>query len=116
MIPFGDMARAEKQMAEMHERGWAFRVFFDFDGAVDDISGWAGDPNCHHRKEYDPKDGHGFSTFDTDQDVSHEEGDGPHGPVWTAWLELTGEDGVSFSDAIDFAHKHIMAIEPGAKL
>ena len=28
---------------------------------VTEIEGFIGDSNCHHAKEYDPKDGHGFS-------------------------------------------------------
>lgn len=104
------------QIKEMGTRGWRLRVEFDDDGQVDDLSGSAGDSNCHHRKEYDPADGHGFSTFDCMQDFKKVGEEWVQGPISSEWLALVGEDGVDFPVAIAFAHRHIMAIKPGNPL
>lgn len=111
-----DLDRAMSQIKEMGTRGWRLRVEFDVDG-VDDIAGWAGDCNCPRAKEYDPADGHGFSTFDCMQDAKFadkEKTQWVEGPISKEWLALVGDHGAPFVDAVAFAHRHIMAIEPGA--
>ena len=107
---------AFQRIQEMGKRGWRLSLDFSEDGTVDEISGYAGDSNCHIAKEYDPSDGHGFSTFDCMQDArftDKEKKNWEEGPISTEWFALMGEDGVPFTDAIAFAHRHIMAIEPG---
>lgn len=101
------------QIKEMGARGWRLRVEFEQDALVDDISGSAGDSNCHHRKEYDPADGHGFSVFDCMGDYKKVADEFVAGPKSAEWLALTGDNGVDFPTAVAFAHRHIMAIKPG---
>lgn len=108
-----------EQIREIGARGWTIHVDFGWKGGVSDLSGWAGDSNCPHPKEYDPKDGHGFSTFEAMQDAKYadkEKTQWVEGPIATEWLALHKgeEDDPPFPEAIDFAYRHIMAIVPGA--
>jgi len=57
-----------KKLTELYDKGW--RISFSKNGAYV----YAGDINCPYQKEYDLKDGHGFSeievTFDEFDDLS----------------------------------------------
>jgi hypothetical protein len=45
---------------DLVKKGWKITIQFDEDCC--EMSAFAGDANCHHRKEYDPADGHGCSS------------------------------------------------------
>ena len=107
----GDVDRADKQLVEMSKRGWRLFFCFEEDGDWDFESGSAGDSNCTHRKEFDPKDSHGFSSF-----TAYPSREQKTSLVWEEYLSLVGEDGLTFSEAVDFAYRHIMEIVPGAKI
>lgn len=42
-------------------KDYSWHLGIDYDGDAEELSGWAGDSNCHHPKRYDPEDTHGFS-------------------------------------------------------
>ena len=50
---------------KLSREGWNVDIFIDYDGDVE-FEAHCGDSNCHHQKEYDPIDGHGYSHVTVD--------------------------------------------------
>jgi hypothetical protein len=61
------------------EMGWNFSITL-MDGNCD-IEATAGDCNCPHAQEYDPKDGHGWSCVETELEAKTF----AHAAALTAW-------------------------------
>ena len=57
------IADAWEVLRRVNELGWNIGICVEPDGDVW-VTGWAGDSNCPHHKEFDLSDGHGYSSFD----------------------------------------------------
>lgn len=85
----------QEMLDEIARRG--FTVTFTFDGTWDCDGAFAGDCNCHHQKEYDPKDGHGWSHCEIPMDAFPKKDDD-----WT------------FENMLRLIYQEIIKIQPGA--
>jgi len=70
--------KAKDKLKELVNAGWQVHLFLgECNGEIDveDFGATAGDCNCPIQKEYDPKDGHGWSQVDLEiEDISDDDG------------------------------------------
>ena len=86
----------KSQLAEIAKRGWSVSFTYGSDG-WDAEHAFAGDSNCWHQKEYDPSDGHGFSSVEIPLDKYPDDDDD-----WT------------LDNAVALIYEQIIKVEPGA--
>lgn len=97
------LSSIEERVKALTKKGWMLRFEVDWHGSYE-VSGYAGDSNCPHPKEWDQKDGHGNSSFDSE------------GRWGSEAIKLNGEPEPldSLADVIAFAERAVAAIVPGA--
>jgi hypothetical protein len=101
------LSSIEERLRALGAKGWS--LHFSMCDGIWSVQGDAGDSNCHHPKEYDPSDGHGFSYFDSDDNLRYD--------VNTKDFIRNGkpEHFESFEAAATYAESEITAIVPGQR-
>lgn len=59
------LSSIQERLVALAKKGWSIEFGFDWFETWK-VSGYAGDTNCPYVKDYDPRDGHGFSYVSSD--------------------------------------------------
>ena len=64
--PSMDITSAWEVLKRLNSMGFRATISIDYDNDCESLILEAGDSNCPYKKEYDPKDGHGFTYIDSE--------------------------------------------------